>query len=114
MTSVVSAQSYPQFSQNTFNQLIVNPGYAGNAGMINLSAGGRNQWIGGFDGAAPITTVFGGDTEINIFGWESGVGLLIVNDEIGEISTLNMGLNYAKRWEEDFGRLGVGIRNNFV
>jgi len=100
-------QQSPQFSQNMYNQLAVNPGYAGTTGMINVAVGNRQQWIG--MKGAPSTTVFGVDTEIDILGWNSGLGLQIMNDKIGEINTLNLAFVYAKRWEYDLGKLGVGV-----
>jgi len=100
-------QQSPQFSQNMHNQLAVNPGYAGTTGMINVAVGNRQQWIG--MKGAPSTTVFGVDTEMNILGWTSGLGLQIMNDQIGQINTLNMALVYAKRWEYEFGKLGIGV-----
>lgn len=114
IASLTWGQQYPQFSQNMFNQLTVNPGYAGTNEMMNLTLGNRQQWMGGFkadDGSslAPSTTVFGVDTEINILGWNSGIGLTIMNDEIGAFNTLYMSAIYAKRWETDYGKLGVGL-----
>jgi len=100
-------QQFPQFSQNMHNQLAVNPGYAGNTGMINVSVGNRQQWVG--MKGAPSTTVFGVDTRMNILGWDSGLGLQIMNDQIGQINTLNMAFVYAKRWESEYGKLGVGL-----
>ncbi|MCU4174480.1 PorP/SprF family type IX secretion system membrane protein [Carboxylicivirga sp. N1Y90] len=109
IATIASGQQYPQFSQNMFNQLTVNPGFAGNSGMINVALGNRQQWMGGFDGMAPKTTVFGADANLNILGWESGVGLSMMNDEIGGWTNLYLSLAYAKRWETDFGKLGVGM-----
>ncbi len=100
-------QQFPQFSQNMHNQLAVNPGYAGTTGMINVAVGNRQQWVG-IEGA-PSTTVFGVDTKMNILGWTSGLGLQIMNDNIGEINSLNLMAIYAKRWEYDHGKLGIGI-----
>ena len=105
-------QQFPQFSQNMHNQLSVNPGFAGTTGMINVVVGNRQQWVG-MEGA-PSTTVFGVDTEMNILGWNSGLGLQIMNDQIGQINTLNMAFIYAKRWEYDFGKLGVGVSFGIV
>ncbi|MBR8534985.1 type IX secretion system membrane protein PorP/SprF [Carboxylicivirga sediminis] len=114
IASLAWGQQYPQFSQNMFNHLTVNPGYAGTSEMMNLTLGNRQQWMGGFKGAdgsslAPSTTVFGVDTEVNLLGWNSGVGLTIMNDEIGAFTTLYMSAVYAKRWETDYGKLGVGL-----
>ncbi len=119
IASLAWGQQYPQFSQNMFNHLTVNPGYAGTSEMMNLTLGNRQQWMGGFkaeDGSsmAPSTTVFGVDTEINLLGWNSGVGLSIMNDEIGAFTTLYMSASYAKRWETDYGKLGVGLSLGFI
>lgn len=102
-------QQFSQFSQNMFNQLAVNPGFAGNSGMINLALGNRQQWMGGFDGMAPKTTVFGADANLNLLGWDSGLGLSMMNDEIGGWTNLYLSLAYARRWDTDFGKLGVGL-----
>jgi len=109
VTTNVAGQQYPQFSQNMFNQLATNPGFAGNSGMINLALGNRQQWMGGFEGMAPNTTVFGADANLNILGWDSGLGLSLMNDEIGVWTNLYMSLTYARRWQTDYGKLGVGL-----
>ena len=46
----VSAQQDPQFSQNMFNKLANNPGFAGSRGIIATSVLHRSQWMG-FEGA---------------------------------------------------------------
>ncbi len=119
IASLAWGQQYPQFSQNMFNQLTVNPGYAGASEAMNLTLGNRQQWMGGFkdpkgSSLAPSTTVFGVDTEINLLGWNSGIGLTIMNDEAGAFNTLYMSAIYAKRWETDFGKLGVGLSLGLV
>ena len=114
VVSTTWGQQYPQFSQNMFNQLTVNPGYAGANEMVNVTLGNRQQWMGGFDGMAPKTTVFGADTEINLLGWNSGVGFTIMNDQIGAFTSLYMSAIYSKRWETDFGKLGVGLSLGLV
>ena len=63
---------------------------------------------------APSTTVLGVDAEINLLGWDSGIGLSIMNDEIGEWTSLYMSAIYSKRWETDFGKLGVGLSLGIV
>ena len=112
MTSVVKGQSFPQFSQNVFSYLTVNPGYAGNTGEINSFLGQRNQWLG-FEGA-PATTVFGVDKEVNLFGSESGIGISGFNDQIGEFKTFSASFNYAKRWDVGVGKLGMGLSIDFM
>ncbi|MDG1426760.1 MAG: type IX secretion system membrane protein PorP/SprF, partial [Flavobacteriales bacterium] len=42
----LSAQQDPQFSQNMFNKLANNPGYAGSTSGISTSVLHRSQWMG--------------------------------------------------------------------
>ena len=51
----VDAQQTPQFSQNMFNKLANNPGFAGSMEAICATALHRQQWIGFGDGR-PVTT----------------------------------------------------------
>ena len=74
----VFAQQDPQFSQNMFNKLANNPGFAGSRGNVATSVLHRSQWIG-FEGS-PSTQNFSIDAEIPFL--NGGVGLNIVNDKI--------------------------------
>ena len=76
-SGIVSAQQDPQFSQNMFNKLANNPGFAGSRGLIATSILHRSQWMGfGDDGAAISTQNFSIDAELpSLYG---GVGLNIV------------------------------------
>lgn len=112
VTTLVRGQFDPQFSQNMFNQLTNNPGYAGSSGMFNLSAINRQQWVG-FEGA-PKTTVFGADANLNLFKRESGLGLTFMNDEIGPFKNLLVSFKYAYRWEFEEGSLGVGLSAGLI
>ena len=58
LLSVVSLRgSDPQFSQNMFNKLANNPGYAGSRGLVATSVLHRSQWMGfGNDGSGGIST----------------------------------------------------------
>ena len=48
------SQQDPQFSQNMFNRLSVNPGYAGSSNAICATLLGRQQWRG-FEEGPPKT-----------------------------------------------------------
>ncbi|WP_430934907.1 PorP/SprF family type IX secretion system membrane protein [Saccharicrinis sp. 156] len=102
----VHAQYDPQFSQNMFNKLAVNPGFAGTSESMNLIALNRNQWTGNL---AIKTTVFSGDMPVKFFNLNSGIGLNFINDEIGNFTNLTMNLNYALKFELDKGTLSVGL-----
>ena len=101
------AQQDPQFSQNRFNQLSVNPGFAGSTGLINMSILNRYQWVG-FPGA-PVTTVFNADASFHLIGSSDGIGLSVINDVIGFEKNVSVGLNYSWRTQLGNGKLGSGI-----
>jgi len=104
---VANAQQDPQFSQNRFNQLTVNPGFAGSSGLINFSLLNRYQWVG-FPGA-PVTTVFNADAAVHIIGKNDGIGLSVIDDVIGFEKNVSVGLNYSWRTHVRNGILGSGI-----
>ena len=104
---VANGQQDPQFSQNQFNQLTVNPGFAGSSGLINVSFLNRFQWVG-FPGA-PVTTVFNADASLHLVGKNDGIGFSIINDVIGFEKNVSIGLNYSWRKDVGDGKLGSGI-----
>ena len=83
----VAAQQDPQFSQNMFNKLANNPGFAGSRGNIATSVLHRSQWMG-FEGA-PTTQNFSIDAELPFL--YGGVGLNIVKDNIHQFSKIIWG-----------------------
>jgi len=104
---VALGQQDPQFSQNRFNQLTVNPGFAGSSGLINISLLNRYQWIG-FPGA-PVTTVFNSDASVHLIGSNDGIGFSVINDVAGFEKNISVGLKYSWRTKVGNGRLGSGI-----
>ena len=105
--TVVVAQYEPQFSQNSFNLLSVNPGFAGSSGKVNLTGLWRNQWMG-IEGA-PKTTVFSADMGVKFLGNEHGIGFNALRDEIGAFVNLRLSLAYSFRIDIGEGSLGSGI-----
>lgn len=104
-TLSVFAQQDPQVSMNMFNHMTINPGYAGSNEAICLTAIQRQQWMG-FEGS-PMTTIFEVNTPINPI--NSGIGLSIYNDEIGNETDLSLKVSYAYRLEVGMGKLGMGL-----
>jgi type IX secretion system PorP/SprF family membrane protein len=100
-----SAQQDPQFSQNMFNRLPVNPGYAGVSGSICGTALGRSQWLG-FDGA-PRTFVLAVDAPVKVA--KGGVGITLMQDAIGVESSVAARVGYAYHLPLSGGTLGIGI-----
>ena len=105
----VSAQQDPQFSQNMFNKLANNPGFAGSRGNISASVLHRSQYMGFGDdgGAAASTQNFSIDAELPFL--YGGVGLNIVKDNIGPFSNLGLQFSYAFRTELGVGQIGMGM-----
>ncbi len=108
----VKGQHDAQFSQNMFNLLTINPGYAGMSDAVNLQAISRQQWVG-TDGR-PKTTVFGGDAPVSFFGQEIGVGLSFYNDQIGFLNDISFQTSFSYKIDLGEGRLGAGIKLGVV
>ena len=101
----VSAQQAPQFTQNMFNKLANNPGFAGSRGVVATSILHRSQWMG-FEGA-PTTQNFSVDAELPFL--YGGVGLNVVKDNIAQFSNLGLQASYAYRTELGVGQIGMGM-----
>ena len=100
------SQQDPQFTNNMFYKLGVNPGYAGAEKAISGLLLNRYQWEG-FTGA-PKTLVFSMDAAINTFGAPGGIGLNIISDQAGNEKTMQVNLNYAYKASLSIGELGIG------
>jgi type IX secretion system PorP/SprF family membrane protein len=108
ITSLSFAQQDPQFSQNPFTRLMVNPGYAGASDLLCGTLMHRQQWVG-LPGR-PQTTMFTGDAAIRIGDAKPlGVGMSIISDELGFDKTFMGKLAVAYRLPLGPGNLGVGL-----
>lgn len=102
----------PQFSQYYSAPLYLNPAFAGSTGCTRLVSNYRNQWFG-LD--KPYNT-FAFSADHNLEKINSGVGVMLLSDQIGKngISTFDMSLFYAYR--VDFSKkysLRAGIQAGF-
>lgn len=105
------AQQDPQFTFNRSTLLTVNPGYAGNDGMVNGIILNRYQWVG--IKGAPQTLLFSAEGATQLFGATSGVGINIVSDKLGFQKNISVGLVYAFRKKTGLGNLGIGTSLGF-
>lgn len=103
----VKGQQDPQFSQNQFNLLTINPGFAGSSERINLSLLNRYQWVG-FPGA-PVTLVFNAEGSTGLIGRNDGIGLSVMSDAIGFEKNTSVVLSYSWRVKLANGYLGSGL-----
>lgn len=82
--NVITAQQQPQFTQYMYNTLSLNSGYVG-ANRLEVALIHRSQWVG-LDGApATQSLTVGGRV-----GERIGVGLTVINDNIGPSNQLDM------------------------
>jgi type IX secretion system PorP/SprF family membrane protein len=84
------AQQNAQYSQYIFNQMVINPAYAGNKESWNINAMYSSQWTG-LTGA-PTTQTISADGEISE---KIGIGFHLVNDQIGAQSQQGLFGSYA-------------------
>jgi type IX secretion system PorP/SprF family membrane protein len=106
-STVGFAQQDTQFTQYMYNDITINPAYAGSRGVMSIFGLYRTQWVG-LDGA-PETSSFSVNTPIRYS--DLGVGVSLVNDKIGPTNenTLSGDLSYTIPTSEDFN-LSFGLK----
>ena len=85
------AQQDPQYNLYQFNQMVINPAYAGARDAIAIVTDVRKQWVG-FDGA-PTTAAF--SIHSPIANNKIGLGLNAVSDKIGAKSITSVYGNFS-------------------
>ncbi len=100
-------QQDPQYTNNMFYKLGVNPGFAGAEDAISGLMLNRYQWTGAE--GAPTTLVFSVEAAVDAFGAPGGVGINIVSDKWGFYDNMWINLNYSYKLQTAFGTLGLGI-----
>lgn len=107
LEGVSYAQQDPQVSHNMYNQLAVNPGYAGISNAICGTLIARKQWLG-FEGS-PQTGILSVDAPIRLL--HGGAGLTILSDKLGFENNIGVKLSYAYRTNRiGPGSLGIGLQ----
>ncbi len=107
----LKAQQDPQFSLYQFNQLAVNPAYAGARDAIAVVADMRKQWVS-FPGA-PTTLAFTAHAPV----WNNklGVGVNVLSDQIGAKSTTGIYGNVAYIMKlNNRLKLSFGLRAGYI
>jgi len=103
------AQQDAQFSQNMFNKVDINPGFAGMNKAYCATLIGRDQWVN-FPGH-PETFLFSADAYLPQIG--GGLGLTIFDDHLGFDHTLEIKLAYSYHVVVGPGILGIGPEIGF-
>ncbi|WP_067147447.1 PorP/SprF family type IX secretion system membrane protein [Pseudotamlana agarivorans] len=100
------AQQDPQYTDYMFNTMTVNSAYAGSKGHLSILGLYRSQWVG-LDGA-PKTESFSVDSPI---GKNVGLGVSIVNDELGPSDQFNFDANFSYTLNLSYNkRLSFGVK----
>ncbi|WP_405270017.1 type IX secretion system membrane protein PorP/SprF [Cellulophaga sp. Ld12] len=106
--TTLSAQQDAQYTQYMYNTISVNPAYAGSRGVLSIAALHRSQWVG-LDGA-PTTQTLNLHTPVSR---RVGLGLSIVNDEIGngtnQDTYFDAAFSYTIPTSEE-GKLSFGLK----
>jgi type IX secretion system PorP/SprF family membrane protein len=102
------AQQDAQYTQYMYNTVSANPAYAGSRGGLSIMGLHRSQWVG-LEGA-PRTQTLTLNTPLGV-NERVGLGLSIVNDEIGPIDEtyFDIDFSYTIRTSEQ-GKLSFGIK----
>lgn len=101
----IRAQQEPMYSQYMFNMLQINPAYAGNRAVDNITTLYRKQWVG--IPGAPTTASLSwdrGQDNSNV-----GYGLQIYNDRIGIENTLGFQAFYSFKIQFEKSYLSLGL-----
>lgn len=116
LLSTLNAQQAPVFTYHPFTHAFTNPGYAGMGEGICLNGIIRQQWAGFKDAegnaVAPETFLITGDMPMR---WlRGGVGLAIVQDQLGFENNVGVQLGYSYHADIGPATLGIGTALNFL
>jgi type IX secretion system PorP/SprF family membrane protein len=120
------AQQEPLYSNYMLLRSVTNPGFTGADKTINAIFTNRTMFAGFGNGKSiasdgktvvssgkPVTSVFGVEAPVEIFGLRSGLGLVIINDEIGFNTNVNVDFTYAYHHQMEYGTFGFGLTMGF-
>ncbi len=105
-SSISYAQQEMLYTQYMFNELAINPAYAGNHDALSLTCLARKQWIG-LNGS-PSTYTFSG--HMPVMNKKVGIGLVIFNDRIGVTSTFQSNIAYSYKIRIRDKRISFGLQ----
>ena len=103
--SELYGQFHPLNEQYTLDALSINPAYAGRREAMSVAMSYRHQWVG-FEGA-PRTEII--SIHSPLLQEKTGVGLLIMNNEIGIKQETGIAGNYSYSVKTGAGRLSFGL-----
>lgn len=105
--NLVKAQQDAMFTHYMYNTLWLNPAYAGTRDALTITGIHRSQWVN-FDGA-PLDQSL--TAHMPILNGKGGVGLSILNDQIGVTKSTMVALDLAYNVRLDSkSKLGFGLK----
>ena len=106
LANTVLAQQDPLYSQYMLNPLLINPGYTGLSNNFNAMVGYRTQWTG--LGGQPQT--MNASFHTSLLNNKIGLGILFLNDKIGNISNTETNAAFAYKIELNQTVLSFGMQ----
>jgi len=102
-----------QFTHFMYNNMGINPGYAGSTEMVGINIIHQNKLMG-FE-KAPRHDIASIDIPFTLFEKSHGVGLNLINSSMGVNNDIGMQLAYAfqRKMAIGDGKLGIGICGGF-
>jgi type IX secretion system PorP/SprF family membrane protein len=104
------AQQDPLYAQYFNNPILLNPAYTGSQSNWQNVIGYRSQW-GGFEGN-PKSLSF--SSHMPLVNNKVGLGLVFVQDKIGEITNTSVNFNYSYKIEKDLHSIHFGLSTGFT
>lgn len=111
LSEVALGQHQAMYSQYMFNGLVLNPAYAGYHDAISVTALSRRQWAG-IEGTPTTNTL---TVHSPLSNGKVGLGMALINDQIGVTSTNGAHVMYAfrlksERYENSYTNFGMKTR----
>jgi len=110
LPSLVIAQQDPIYAQYLNNPLTINPAYAGINNQFSARVQYRTQWAG--IEANPKTFNF--SSNISIAQNKVGVGLMVLQDNIGDLKNTEMATSFSYKIKFEDTYLSFGMQAGFV
>ena len=104
------AQQDPLYNQYQFNQLMVNPAYAGIYERLSVNLISRVQWAG-VDGA-PITNTLTANT--SLMKGKLGTGLSVIYDRFGVAENIEVQAAYSYIIDLGVNKLAMGLQTGLI
>ncbi|MES2794390.1 MAG: PorP/SprF family type IX secretion system membrane protein [Bacteroidota bacterium] len=111
----IFGQQDPQFSQYYFNQQYYNPSVVSAESLPQIQVLHRSQYLGyvsNFDKGGTLNTQLL-SFQMPLSKSKAGIGLVIINDQVGLEKNQQMRFSYAKNLKVSRGALSVGVSAGF-